>query len=220
MLRRSYRIEMDTTQRWIVLYSDFITLLFALFVVLYAVSSINVAKYKDAIKSLSGAFNKTPESQTSKDPLLERVAYPEGSFEEIVESPILDQDVIKHSRKQWTEIELKENALFSPGEATLNGNAKGLLKKISDSLKANTFPIVIEGHTDNIPIKTPQFPSNWELSATRAAVVARSLIANGLDPKLISAVGHADQKPIATNDTPEGRSKNRRVVLVIERTKE
>jgi chemotaxis protein MotB len=204
MTRRKTVIENDDHNRWIVSYSDFITLLFAFFVVLYAMSTINNHKYKQVSSSLGGVFQSKKSPPAAKKPPL----------------PKLDQDIAILPNQEWTTIEIKANTLFMPGETTLTDSALSVLDSIAKKLKNANYSVRVEGHTDSIPINSDQFPSNWELSASRAATVARILIQEGMDPKRVSAIGYADQQPIASNDTPEGRMKNRRVVLVIAKIKE
>lgn len=112
-------------------------------------------------------------------------------------------------------LNLPEKILFQTGRAELIGKAGGLLRKIIPILRTHSAPVSVEGHTDNVPIRTARFPSNWELSAARATVVLRYLIANGVPAGQVRAVGYADTRPVVANDTAEGRSTNRRVNLVV-----
>ena len=107
---------------------------------------------------------------------------------------------------------------FASGKATLSPAAYPLLEKISSLINIDrVHPVAVEGNTDNVPIHTGQFPSNWELSAARASTVVNFLISQGVSPKRLSAIGYAEQHPIASNSTSAGRARNRRVEIVLQR---
>lgn len=114
------------------------------------------------------------------------------------------------------QLRVKDNILFPTGEAGLSDPGRALLARLAARLDGSDYRITVEGHTDNRPIQTWRYPSNWELSAARAAAVVRELIDAGIDPERLQAVGLADTQPIAGNDTPTGRAENRRVDLVLE----
>src|SRR5690606_11386470 len=105
--------------------------------------------------------------------------------------------------------------LFPSGVATLSPHAVNILEQLAATLAPFPNPIRVEGHTDNVPINTRAFPSNWELSAARAASVVHLFMRQGLAPERLAVIGLGEHRPIAANDTPEGRNANRRVVLVI-----
>jgi chemotaxis protein MotB len=113
-------------------------------------------------------------------------------------------------------IDINANVLFAPGDARLGQDAVRALIAVAQILAPTDFPITVEGHTDNTPISTPQFPSNWELSGMRASSVVRLFIDAGVDPRRLTATGYADQRPIADNNTAEGKARNRRVAITIE----
>jgi chemotaxis protein MotB len=113
------------------------------------------------------------------------------------------------------EVEIQTDILFGSGAASLSPIATGVLIKLADAIKPFDNPVRVEGHTDNIPINTAAFPSNWELSATRAAKVVQLFTKHGIDRKRLTVIGMGDNQPLQSNDTPEGRNANRRVVLVI-----
>ncbi len=113
-------------------------------------------------------------------------------------------------------LELRDNILFGPASADLTDEGRKVLDELARVFKGHKGVIAVEGHTDNVPISTPQYPSNWELSSGRATRVARYLIGKGLSPDQLKAVGYADTRPIAPNDTAEGRARNRRVTLVVQ----
>jgi len=113
-------------------------------------------------------------------------------------------------------LEISDNILFTPASAALTVSGLALLQELAEALGAQPWPIAVEGHTDNIPIDTARFPSNWELSSARAAIVTRYLIQQGIPPERIRAIGYADTRPRADNLTPQGRARNRRVSFVLQ----
>ncbi|MDX1693543.1 MAG: OmpA family protein, partial [Ketobacteraceae bacterium] len=119
--------------------------------------------------------------------------------------------------KDWIEVDIQSSVLFPSGRATLSGEARELMQKIAGVLESYENPVQVEGFTDNQPIETLQFPSNWELSAARAAAVVRLFEEQQIDPKRLSAVGYGEHHPVAENDTEAGRAENRRVALIISR---
>lgn len=129
----------------------------------------------------------------------------------------LGDDVEVSTIADRVQLRVKDNILFPTGEAGLSDPGRALLARLAARLEDSDYRITVEGHTDNRPIQTWRYPSNWELSAARAAAVVRELIDAGIDPERLQAVGLADTQPIAGNDTPSGRAENRRVDLVLER---
>ncbi len=278
MARKRKVEEHINHERWLVSYADFITLLFAFFVVMYSISSVNEGKYRvlsdtleavftDPAKSkdpiqvghlLRGEGKQTPEPRAKENPLnvLELPAIempiapppeipspaPNPLPPEVIDShtppPVDDEiirtikdiskqlnkaladliandDVIIKQGEDWLELEMKSNVLFYSGESRLESKAVPIIGKVATILSTSANPIQVEGFTDNNPINTPKFPSNWELSAARAASVVHLLDRYGLDPSRMSAIGYGEFQPIADNATEEGRQKNRRVVLVV-----
>ena len=129
---------------------------------------------------------------------------------------LIDDGLVNVRRKDnWLEIEFKSSVLFDSGNARLSGVATGVLDELAGLLKEFPNPIQVEGFTDNVPISTVAFPSNWELSAARAASVVSLFAGYGVNPERMAAIGYGEYRPIAENDTPDGRARNRRVVLVI-----
>ncbi|WP_024328825.1 OmpA family protein [Thioalkalivibrio sp. ALR17-21] len=114
------------------------------------------------------------------------------------------------------ELRIQDDILFATAQADLAADGQALLDDLLPLLEEHEGRVTIEGHTDNVPIATPRFPSNWELSSTRASGVVRYLVDRGINPGILQAVGHADTRPVADNDTPEGRAENRRVSIVLE----
>jgi chemotaxis protein MotB len=115
----------------------------------------------------------------------------------------------------WVEVEIRTDILFASGQARLSAESTAVLRRLAATLRPFPNPIRVEGHTDNVPINTREFPSNWELSAARAATVVHLLMAEGIAPPRLAVIGLGEYRPVQSNDTPEGRNANRRVLLVI-----
>ncbi len=240
MARKKYHEEPENHERWLVSYADFITLLFAFFVVMYAISSLNEGKYRVLSNSLTGAFGKVmtvnpkpvdaqTEQKIKLDPLpLVKNRINEGLRKEKAQMTTMAKDImtvleplVREGKVRVTQtsrgitIEINASLLFAPGDARLNVDSIQALRAIAGVLKLDTHAIQVEGHTDNLPISNPIFPSNWELSAVRASTVARLLTENGVDESRVTAVGQGAKLPVSDNDTPEGRARNRRVSVTI-----
>lgn len=243
--RQSYDIEEETnTDRWMVSYADFVTLLFAFFVVMYAISSVNESKYRVLTDTMTEAFKVVPKSLEpiqignekkiigefeKKGALIEPVEVlpkPQRTYEvemkQIAETvskavkPLIDQGLIQVTEnKLWVEIEMNTSILFSSADSELAEDAFPALKALATVLKKLPNYIDVEGHTDDVPINNDEFPSNWELSAARAASVVHLFSKYGVNPHRLSSIGYAEYRPIASNETVQGRLKNRRVKIVI-----
>jgi len=136
-------------------------------------------------------------------------------FEDVLQ-PYVNNDLVKVKRNDfWIELEMNSQLLFLSGEAELSNQAKPVLRKVSEVIRRMPNVINIEGHTDNVPIDTVEFPSNWDLSSARATTVVREFVLNGISPKRLSAVGYGEFHPVADNSNVDGQNKNRRVVLVL-----
>lgn len=223
--RKNKTSEHVDNNRWIVSYADFITLLFAFFVVMYAISSVNDSKYKSLSEGMHSAFNKKDRNKATVSTANEKdgpeVRKTKGQFNDGMDAlnkslSVLEDDDYKINRREgWIELEIKAGSLFDAGNADIQSDALLKLMQLAGKLKATTYPIYIEGYTDNIPISSPQFPSNWELSAARAASVGRILNVYGIASDRIMVTGYGDQYPIANNFTDASRGLNRRVNIVI-----
>ncbi|KTD32404.1 flagellar motor protein MotD [Legionella moravica] len=223
--RRNKTEEHVDNHRWVVSYADFITLLFAFFVVMYAISSVNVSKYKSLSEGMKSAFDKkdknkaTQSTDTIKDGPEEKKTpgvYNDGLDDLNKSLSDLEDGNYKINRQDgWIELQIKAGSLFDSGEADLKPEAIIKLMQLAEKIKTYSYPVVIEGYTDNVPIQTPQYPSNWELSAFRAASVGRILNGFGIDTGRILVTGYGDQYPISDNLTELGRSMNRRVNIII-----
>lgn len=134
---------------------------------------------------------------------------------------LIDKKLVSiKGNEEWLELELNASLLFSSAKASLGQDAEIILNEIAQILYDYNRPVRVEGFTDNIPINTPQFPSNWELSAARSAAVVELFVESGLDPAKLAAVGYGEFQPKIGNDSPEGRAINRRVVLMISKSDE
>ncbi len=236
MPRKKRQEEHDNHERWLVSYADFITLLFAFFVVMYSVSQVNEGKYKVLSGSLETAFRTDARAAVSVGAGVMQnmdgskeisVLNPGGKSaiqsmsREIEEQvyPLVEQGLVKlRETEEWLEIEINNRILFSSGSTRLVPDARVLLSILAGVLGRFSVPVQVEGYTDNVPISTPAFPSNWSLSAARAASVAHLLSRQGVSPELLSATGYGENRPVTSNDSAEGRAENRRVVLKILKT--
>lgn len=135
--------------------------------------------------------------------------------ERAMASLIEEQVIVVRRHGLWVEVEIRADILFPSGVATLSAQAHGVLQRLAGTLKPFPNPIRVEGHTDNVPINTRAFPSNWELSAARAASVVHLFMKQGVDPARLAVIGLGEHRPVQSNDTPAGRNANRRVLLVI-----
>lgn len=238
MARKKYHDESDNHDRWLVSYADFITLLFAFFVVMYAISSLNEGKYRVLSNSLTGAFGQAmvmhsansdvepaikldpirPVKQKNLETLHKEREQMTGMARDILSvlEPLVREGKVSVSQtSRGITIEINASVLFAPGEAKLNLDSYQALKAIASVLKADNHAIQVEGHTDNLPIKNSSFPSNWELSAVRASTVVRLFTENGVDENRMTAIGQGPKLPVGSNVTVEGRARNRRVTVTI-----
>lgn len=231
--------EHENHERWLVSYADFITLLFAFFVVMYSVSAVNEGKFRTVSESIKAALNPFPAPPTSMQPFVMGDNKPAS-----VNPPLLDakepvirriRDIVKsmlqtsqadrapivEDRAGELVLTIPDAVLFKSGEASLLPEALPFLKALADVLVELNKQVRVEGHADNVPIRTVQFPSNWELSATRAVMIVRVLSElYGVPSYTLSAVGYADARPVTDNLTPEHRAMNRRVEIAILKQKD
>ncbi|MEW6120588.1 MAG: flagellar motor protein MotD [Pseudomonadota bacterium] len=240
-MRRRRRITFDRENhdRWLISYADFITLLFAFFVVMYAVSAVNESKYRVLANALGDAFGKTPATIDAPVPnlqpakplppdvkqrtLRQQQALEEREHMKEVANNLLEAmgPLVKEGKVRVTQsrrgvtIEINANVLFKPGEADLQPDSLGVLRAVATTLAREPFNLEVTGHTDDVPIRSAQFPSNWELSSVRASSVVRLFADNGIEPSRLYAIGREASEPVASNATPEGRARNRRVELMI-----
>jgi chemotaxis protein MotB len=208
--------EVEEKEDWLVTYADAITLLMAFMVMLLTFAEYDIPAFETAATAIKS--NLTGQEATSPIQLL-RI-----DVQDVVYNMQADQVVKVETNKKGIVIELSSSAFFKPGSADIREEALPVLEKMTQTLLApryHFYTIEIEGHTDDVPINTARYPSNWELSASRAAGIIRFLISQELDPSRMKATGYADTQPKAPNRTPDGtaipenQSANRRVALLI-----
>lgn len=243
MRRRRHLDDEENHDRWLVSYADFITLLFAFFVVMYAISQVNDGKYRVLSDSLVSAFHNVPGSTVGAQVVVnpnvpvpfqiqarkpinlkteeqrkqrEKMRNAASEIRQALAPLVKEGQVHIFEGARGITIEVNANVLFTPGEARLDPGALRALGDVAKILAPTAFPLTVEGHTDSLPIATTQFPSNWELSGARASSVVRLFIDNGVDARRLTATGLADQRPVADNASPEGRARNRRVAITME----
>lgn len=269
MAKKHKHAEHENHERWLVSYADFITLLFAFFVVMYSISSVNEGKYRVLSESMVAAFRS---SARTLEPIQvgELARSPVSPMQTVMSIPrpmpfnpaIMDEKVYQNVENElralkvdeddwamdeaaqqideitnevrvaldkliredlvtvtqdrlWLEVELNSNFLFSSGSATPSIDAELILMQLAKVLVKHPNQVHVQGFTDNKPIVSQVFPSNWELSSARAGAVVRLFSKYGIEPSRLASVGYGEQKPIASNDTEAGRARNRRVVIVI-----
>jgi chemotaxis protein MotB len=273
MARKRRQLEPENHERWLVSYADFITLLFAFFVVMYSISSVNDGKYRVLSNTLTDAFVTPAQSddpiQVGEEvrtivPVAGEFASPEaaeahatdqpsdseqkeeGAAEEDAAQkeqqplpepvtkplfpstdatvinlqsaldPFIAQDLVNIIKtERGIEVEMRSKMLFESGSARLSRDAVAALRNVTAIIAPLPNQIQVEGHTDNVPIQTIAFPSNWELSAARAASVVHLFTRLGVNATRMSAIGYGEYQTVGDNRSEEGRQKNRRVAIII-----
>lgn len=213
-------LEESNPERYLLTYADLITLLLGLFIILYAISNVDVAKYEKMMENMGDYFGnpKVIEQQTKSDiiDLSDGKDKLKTSIESFVKEYGYANNIKIVENERGIVISILDNILFNSGNAELSEESKPILNKMAQLLKTLPNDIRIEGHTDNVPIETAEFPSNWHLSMARATNTAYYLMhEQGMKQERVSVVGNSEFKPVAANDTPESRSLNRRVDIVI-----
>jgi chemotaxis protein MotB len=210
--------------RWLLSYADFVTLLLAFFVAMYAVSKVDATKLEAAASSMQVAFEGRRQPTVPLpdggsvvppvpvDPLIPVEANLRLKLEDALDAGRLE--LIRDSR--GLVVSLPESATFPPASTDVTDGARELIARVAAIVQASGHPMRIEGHTDNVPIRTSKFRSNWELSTARASTVISFLIETlAYDPVQLSAAGYGEFHPRAPNDSAENRARNRRVDIVI-----
>lgn len=247
MARRKKPEEPVNHERWLVSYADFITLLFAFFTTLYAISTVDQKKAGKLMYSMRTAFNTeffegVPTSGTNILTIIESLATAtqgekgkgvvkaEGSggpakdqlqalsrkLGELSVDPMLKGKIQIRMEPRGLVISLAEAGFFASGSSGIRPDAVEPLLALSRTFNDPIFHVTVEGHTDNVPVKNTKFASNWELSTARASTVIALLIEKGdIPPTRVSAAGYGEFKPVAGNDTVDGRARNRRVDIVV-----
>jgi chemotaxis protein MotB len=262
--RKKKHEEHVNAEAWAIPYGDLVTLLFALFTVMYAMSSVNEGKFRVLSDSMIAAFHGAPKSMqpinigqkqpgkggdkplvgvtptalmklktqstpggdlTPRDPEAEKgfahedlpgaLIRMERQVQNAMQALINANLVSVRRENMWLEIEINTDILFPSGAAGFAPQAEPVLDQLAEVLKPFPNPIRVEGHTDDKPIRTAAFPSNWELSAARAASVVHQFTKQGIDPLRLEIVGFGQFHPRKPNDSPEGRNANRRVAILV-----
>jgi chemotaxis protein MotB len=256
MSRRSRAPQQVSHERWLVSYADFITLLFAFFVVLYSSSQVDKRKVGRLALAIQVAFQelgvfdtsntKVPLSNTESIPFssiqavenvqrtgdMERFVHPmkgvlapanngslsdvQAALEKVLAPEIKDRFVDVQMRKEGVVVSLREMGFYDSGSATMLPSAMDAVDRLASVIASRTESLRIEGHTDNVPIHNSHFPSNWELSTARATELVQLFVYRyHVMPSRLSAAGYAEFHPVSDNSTPDGRSHNRRIDIVI-----
>ena len=217
--------KVNHLNRWVVSYADFATVLLAIFMVLWIGSNFEISD-KVLAQSQKPIQEQEQQGQTGPNHLIDGVKNPSDSkeikiieFEKTLNELSIalkdKQDMQIISQDAKITIRLGEGVLFDEGSAIIKADSKKSLDILVAQLKKNDKQIRVEGHSDNIPVKGGKYSSNWELSSARAVNILSYMISCGINKNRLSAAGYADNMPVATNDTKEGRAKNRRVDIII-----
>lgn len=225
--------EGPSNERWLVSYADFVTVLFGFFVFMYAISTAEDDEVRRLSEAVHGVFSGPPRTiepiaigdtvplvqpESARETGEDEPAVPERLREELegVVSADEGMDGVRlRDGGDWVEVTLPGDMLFETGAVEPGFEGIEVLERFVDALSDQEGRIVVEGFTDNLPIRSERFPSNWELSAARAGAVVRVLESLGIDGSRLAAMGYGANHPVARNDTERGRARNRRVVLVI-----
>lgn len=225
--------EKENHERWVISYADLVTLLLGFFIILYSLSEVDVRKFDQLSTTFSRAFNvNVKQGAEGGSPLFSgTTGLVPGSFsgqiavdatavqhaiDQQEQTAGLPQDISVIASEDKIVIRLADNLLFASGSADVRPDALPLLRIVADTVRNFGNDVRVEGHTDNIPVGTTKYPSNWELSAARATAVLRYMAEQAnLDPKHLYAAGYGEFHPIASNATPEGRALNRRADVVL-----
>jgi len=218
--------ENSEKDRYLITYADLITLLLGLFIILYSISKIDMKKYEDLIYAMGDIFGS--EKGANYDSLaissnkvstlagINPVDQIRRDVTDLIQEFHYDHSIRLEENERGLTIRILEDILFPSGSAKLNESSKEVLTKLANIIKKLPNDIRVEGHTDDVPISTNDFPSNWHLSVNRALNTAYFLVKDvDISADKVSIVGYSEYKPIAANNTTEGRALNRRVDIVI-----
>jgi chemotaxis protein MotB len=235
MKKRKHNEEHENAERWLLTYADLITLLLAFFIMMYVFSKKDAQKYDEVASHLKTIFSggtglAGKGSVTATSPIdMPSKGASSGEIKRQLESELMDSNRNKSggenisvlSDERGVVIRVLDKAFFDEGKAELKDGAKGALDKIVPIIKSVDNHVRIEGHTDNVPINTNEFKSNWELSVRRATEVVRYFVEKrGLPPERISATGYAEYRPIVQNDSPKNKALNRRIEIIVIKSNE
>ena len=216
--------RVEEAEEWLIAYVDVITLLLALFVLIVSFSTLNESKFRELAQSLSSVMRGGV--PLVKLPVAIETDLPAGgpraadAVARELSDKFAEQGISSLVRVEAVggkvRLEIRDDVLFAVGSAEVSERGAKLLDALAPTLGQGKYWISVEGHTDNVPIATEYFPSNWELSTARASNVVRRLVERKIEPGHLRAVGHADTQPAADNAAPEGRARNRRVNLLLQ----
>lgn len=233
MSRKSGHAEEHPDERWVISYADLVTLLLGFFILLYATTDQNLTKMNSLARGLSSAFNVPVKEGTGGATLFDGgtgiiperndradLPFDLEAIRKVVqretEGSGMDGKIAVEKGQDRIILRLADNLVFPSASADIRPEARPILAVVAKALGRNNNEVSIEGHTDNIPLATDKYPSNWELSSARATAVLRVLSEEyGVDPKRLVSSGYGENRPIANNLTPEGRALNRRADIVI-----
>ena len=214
-----YAEENNDKDRYLITYADLITLLLGLFIILYAISNIDLMKYEkmmNAIGSVFGGANVINSETIGNKVSVQPIDKLKSELSNLIEKHNYGSSISVEQNERGITLHIMDEILFPSGSAVLNENSQVVLNKIADIIRKLPNDIRVEGHTDNVPIKSSLYPSNWHLSVARALNTAYYLIEKeNLNPDKVSIVGYSEYQPVETNLTLTGRAKNRRVDIVI-----
>lgn len=227
--RKKNAEEQENLERWLLTYCDLITLLLAFFVVMYSMSQIDGKKFgslsiqlRSILTGQLGIMESAPvitgQSEVGNVADIQHVDLElvQGSIIKAAEEMGLQKQIATIMDERGLVVHILDTALFEVGKANLTEAAQSIMEHLAPKLRSLPNPLRIEGHTDNAPIQTLLYPSNWELSVARSTSVVRYLVEkHGISPFRISAIGYAEYRPIAPNDSPANKAKNRRIDIVI-----
>ncbi len=221
MKKRRKHDEHDNVERWMISYADFVTLLFAFFTTMYAISQVDPNKFEKVVESMRTAFKS--DTVRSSGPIIEGITpinpdviRLEKEFRKTIDTLNTKEDIEVRRDERGVIISLGDQVLFEAGQAIIKEAAIPTLTAIASIIQKLPNNVTVEGHTDNVPMSSSKYASNWELSTARATSVLNYLLKNyNLSPARFSAAGYAEFKPIAPNTIPSGRAKNRRVDIVV-----
>lgn len=230
MKKRKHAEEHENAERWLLTYADLITLLLAFFIMMYVFSKNDAQKYDEVASHLKTIFSGGTGlagrgSVTATSPIdMPSKGASSGEIKRQLEGEFMDsnrnktggENISVLADERGVVIRVLDKAFFDEGKAELKDGAKNALDKIVPIIKNVDNHIRIEGHTDNVPINTNEFKSNWELSVRRATEVVRFFVEKrGLPPERVSATGYAEYRPIVKNDSYKNRASNRRIEIII-----
>lgn len=211
----------ENTERWLTTYADLISLLMIFFVVMFASSEVSKEKLLSISDALRRSLNKDAVRASSvgstvlSRPADARTTAVTEAITEAARALGIDKSVSFSTDERGTVITIVDSIFFDSGGATIRPTVKPLLREVALFCEEVDAKVLIEGHTDNVEIKTPAIPSNWELSALRATQVVRFFIAQGVEPENLSATGYGDTRPLLPNINAANRARNRRINIIM-----